>query len=45
MMERGVDMSTKDNDGLKPMDLARENNHEEAYQLLFKVTKANLLVR
>jgi len=45
MMERGVNMNTKDNDGLLPLDLAKENSHEEAYQLLFKVARSNLLVR
>lgn len=40
-----MDLSTKDNEGLKPVDLAKENNHEEAYQLLFKVARPSLLVR
>ena len=45
MMDRGVDVATKDYDGLKPVDLAKQNNHEEAYQLLFRVAKSSLLVR
>ena len=45
MMQRGVDIGVTDNDGLKPVDLAKENNHTEAYQLLFRVTKSRLLVR
>ncbi len=44
LVQRGVDVTTKDNDGLKPADLARENNHEEAYELLFRVMKPKLLV-
>lgn len=44
LVERGVDINTKDNDGLKPVDLARDNSHEEAFKLLFKVTKSSLLV-
>lgn len=44
LVERGVDISTKDNDGLKPVDLARDNNQEEAFKLLFRVMKSNLLV-
>ena len=38
-------MLAPDNEGLKPVDLARDNNHEDAYKLLFKVTKSKLLVR
>lgn len=45
MLERGTDMSTKDNDGLMPVDLAKQNNHQEAHQLLFRVSKSTLLVR
>ena len=45
LMEHGVDVNTKDNEGLKPVDLAKENNHQEAYQLLFKVARPKLLVR
>lgn len=39
-----MDISTKDNDGLKPVDLARENNQEEAFKLLFRVMKSSILV-
>ncbi len=44
-MKRGVDVTLKDNDGLKPIDLAQSNNQEEAYRLLFKVAKSNILVK
>ncbi len=43
-MECGMDINAKDNEGLKPVDLAKENNHQDAYQLLFRVTKPKLLV-
>ena len=44
LVQRGVDVTTKDNEGLKPVDLAKQNNHEEAYELLFRVTNPKLLV-
>ena len=40
-----MDIATVDNDGLKPMDLARDNNHDDAFKLLFRVMKSKILVR
>ena len=37
-------METVDYEGLKPLDLARDNNHDECVQLLFKTVKPNILV-
>ena len=44
LMKRGVDMTTKDNDGLTPLDIAKENRNEECIRLLFKAQKLEILV-
>ena len=44
-MKRGVDMNTRDNDGLTPLDIAKENRNEECIRLLFKAQKPEILVR
>jgi len=40
----GVDVTVEDYEGLRPLDLARDNDHTECAQLLFKVIQPNLLV-
>ena len=37
-------MMTKDNDGLTPLDIAKENRNEECIRLLFKAQKLEILV-
>ena len=44
LMKRGVDMTSKDNDGLTPLDIAKENRNEECIRLLFKAQKPEILV-
>ena len=44
LMKRGVDMNSKDNDGLTPLDIAKENRSEECMRLLFKAQKPEILV-
>ena len=37
-------MTSKDNDGLTPLDIAKENRNEECIRLLFKAQKPEILV-
>ena len=37
-------MNVEDFDGLKPFDLARENNHKDCMKILFKAIKPDILV-
>ncbi len=37
-------MTSKDNDGLTPLDIAKENRNEECIRLLFKARKPEILV-
>lgn len=43
-INKDVDMATEDYDGMKPLDLARDNNHDECVKALFKTVKTNILV-
>jgi len=40
-----VEVNSKDNEGLKPVDLAKENNHQEAYELLFRTARPKIMVK
>lgn len=43
-MKKGVDMTSKDNEGLTPLDIAKENRNEECIRVLFKAQKPEILV-
>ena len=38
-------MAAEDYEGMKPLDLAEDNDHEECAALLFRAIKPSLLVR
>ena len=44
LMKKGVDMTSKDDEGLTPLDIAKENRNEECIRLLFKAQKPEVLV-
>ena len=39
-----MDAHSEDYDGLKPIDLAKENKHEECVEILFKALAPTILV-
>ena len=43
-MKKGVDMNSTDNEGLTPLDIAKENRNEDCIRLLFKAKKPEILV-
>ena len=44
LLNRGVDIFTLDNEGYMPIDLAKDNDHEECTRLLFHAKTTSLLV-
>ena len=44
LIQRGVDVTMEDYEGLRPLDLARDNYHTQCAQLLFKALQPTLLV-
>ena len=44
LLTRGVDIFTVDNEGYMPIDLAKDNDHDECARLLFHAKTTNLLV-
>ena len=44
LIQRGVPTHQEDYEGLKPLDLAKDNQHNECVQLLFKTISPSLLV-
>ena len=44
LLRHGVDAHSEDYDGLKPIDLAKGNKHEECVKILFKALTPTILV-
>ena len=44
LIQRGAPTHQEDYEGLKPLDLAKDNQHNECIQLLFKTISPSLLV-
>ena len=44
-MHKGADVSVIDNEGLTPMDVAKDNQQDECVEMLFKITQPNFTVR
>lgn len=44
LLRHGVDAHCEDYDGLKPIDLAKGNKHEECVEILFKALTPTILV-
>ena len=45
LIQRGAPTHQEDYEGLRPLDLAKENQHDECVQLLFKNVNPTILVR
>lgn len=44
LLRYGVDTYSEDLDGLKPIDLAKDNKHDECVKILFKALAPTILV-
>lgn len=44
-MNKGADVSVIDNEGLTPMDVAKENQQDECVEMLFKIAQPIFTVR
>ena len=45
LVNKGADVSVIDNEGLTPMDVAKENQQDKCVEMLFKITQPNFSVR
>ena len=44
-MNKGADVSIIDDEGLSPMDVAKENQQDDCVEMLFKITQPVFTVR
>lgn len=45
LVNKGADISIIDNEGLTPLDVAKENQQDECVEMLFKITQPVFTVR